>query len=82
MLSWSDIIAHQERYADLLREAERERLVRQVLAGREGRDRFYCRGLTWLGRNLVTWGCRLQARYSAATAVVPASRCQPSPLNR
>ena len=31
MLSWTDIVARQERYADLLREAETERLIRQVM---------------------------------------------------
>jgi hypothetical protein len=31
MLSWTDIVARQERYADLLREAETERLIRQAM---------------------------------------------------
>jgi len=72
-LVYRDFFVYREHYKDLLREAERNRLVRQALAGRESRDRFHCRALTWLGRRLVAWGWRLQERYSAATAA-PALR--------
>jgi len=68
MLSYTDFLASQEHYKDLRREVERYRLIRQVLAGRERRDRFHCRALTWLGRRLVAWGWRLQERYSAVAA--------------
>lgn len=73
MFSWSDIMVQQECYADLLREAEKERLIRQMLPGGEKRDRFYRRALIWLGRLLVTWGYRLQERYGAAAAAVYSS---------
>lgn len=63
-----DSLVHRERYKDLLREAEKARLVRQARAGQERRDRFYRRPLTWLGVRLVVWGWRLQERYGAATA--------------
>jgi steroid 5-alpha reductase family enzyme len=59
---------HQERYKDLLREAERYRLVQQALAGRERHPPFYYRALTWLGGRLVAWGWHLQERYGATTA--------------
>jgi len=52
-----------EQSKDRLREAERYRLVRQALAGRQGRARFLRRALIWLGRCLVVWGRRLQERY-------------------
>jgi hypothetical protein len=81
MLSWSDIMVQQERNADLLREAERERLIQHMLAGRERRGRFTRQALAWLGQRLVAWGCRLQERYGAATAVYP-SVCQPTPASR
>lgn len=64
---------YQEHYKDLLREAERARLVRQMQARRERRNYFYCWLLTWLGRRLVVWGWRLQERYGAMTAA-PALR--------
>ena len=48
---------------DRLREAERDRLVRRVLAGHRTGDRFLVRALAWLGRYLVAWGQRLQERY-------------------
>ena len=53
----------RERNKDLLREAERYRLVRQVLPARRRHSRFHCRALIWLGRRLVGWGRRLQERY-------------------
>lgn len=64
----SDFLVRRERYKDLLREVERARLVRQARAGQERRNHFYCRTLTWLGRQLVGWGWHLQERYGAATA--------------
>ena len=63
MLGWRGILAHQERYKDRLREAERDRLVLHELALRRKRDRFHRRAMTWLGRGLVAWGWRLQERY-------------------
>jgi hypothetical protein len=66
-------LVHREHYKDLLREAERARLVRQMQAGGEGRERFHRSVLTWLGRRLVAWGWGLQERYGTATAA-PALR--------
>ncbi len=68
-----DFLVGREHYKDLLREAERARLVRRMRAGQERRDHFYRRTLTWLGCRLVVWGWRLQERYGAATAA-PALR--------
>ena len=64
----------QERNKDLLRAAERYRLVRQALPARRRRGRFYCGALVWLGLRLVGWGRQLQARYGAA---VDTSVCAP-----
>ena len=82
MLSWTDIVARQERYADLLREAETERLIRQAMGRGQAHGRFHCRALSWLGHHLVTWGCRLQERYGAAAAAVRAPACQPYLVKR
>ncbi len=68
MFSWTDVQAQQERYKDIRREAERYRLVQQVLAGRERGNHFHYRALTWLGRRLIAWGRRLQERYGARAA--------------
>ena len=51
---------------ELLKEANQERSARQALAGHVKHDRFYCRASIWLGRHLVAWGLRLQARHGAA----------------
>ena len=73
LYTWVDVMVHQERRRDLLREAKQERLALQGLAGRNSRARFYCRAMSWLGSRLVAWGRRLQERYGAA-APVPALR--------
>ena len=66
MFSWIDVLAQRERYADLRREAERYRIVRQVMAGRPRHRRPYYRAFAWLGQRLVAWGGRLQKRYDVA----------------
>lgn len=60
MLSWSQVLAHQERYEDLYTEAEGNRLTRQALAVSRKRGRIHHRALARLGRRLVILGCRLQ----------------------
>jgi hypothetical protein len=77
MLSWNDVLAQQERYVDLRREVEQERLARHALNGRERRASPYRRVLAWLGQRLVAWGWRLQVRYGARAVAVHASSCQP-----
>ena len=68
MFSWIDRLAQREYYADRLREAERYRLVRRVMAGHPRPRRPYYRAFAWLGQRLVAWGDRLQERYGPATA--------------
>jgi hypothetical protein len=63
MIDWLTLAVAQERYKDLLREAERERFVRQALAEQEKPEPFYCQALIWLGRRLVASGQHLQERY-------------------
>jgi hypothetical protein len=82
MFNWNQILAQQERYKDLQREAERARLIPQVLAGRERRHRGYLRMATWLGRHLVIWGWRLQERYGTAAMVDNSWGHKPRPVSR
>ena len=69
-----------ERYKDLLREAEQERLIQQVLAGREKHDGFYRAALAWLGGRLVEWGESLQQRYDNTSPASPACRQSLQPM--
>ena len=83
MVNWLDFLVQQERYKDLLREAEEYRLIRKALAGRPRRTRLHCQALVWLGRRLVAWGWRLQERYGAATATPTLqAACKSHPLSR
>lgn len=63
-MRWSHVLAHQERYEDLLAEAERERLARELEAVTENRSPVHDRLLAWLGHRLVTVGWRLQAQQA------------------
>ena len=81
MLRWTEFLAHQERYKDLRREVEKERLIQQMLAGCERRDPFYDRVLAWLGRRFVTWGWGLQERYGVAVTDGEAWRREPHPVS-
>jgi hypothetical protein len=67
MQRWNAIYEERERYKNLRREAEIEQLVRQVNVRRAQHASWHCCALNWLGHQLVTWGYRLQERYSAAT---------------
>ena len=40
------------------------RLQRQVAAGQRSGQAWYRRALAWLGGHLISWGQRLQERYS------------------
>ena len=62
MLNWLDVSATRERYDDYVREAEHERLVRQ-LSKRASRDHLLDGLLAWLGCLLVAAGKHLQERY-------------------
>jgi hypothetical protein len=63
--------------AEELHEAESSRLARIATAGRDKGHRFYCGVLAWFGTRLISWGQRLQERYSGTTSS-PVAR----PVNR
>jgi hypothetical protein len=58
-------IAAREHANDLLREAQHERSLRAA-RGVEPRSKgLYGSAMSWLGRTLIAWGWRLQARHDA-----------------
>ena len=69
MLNWLDVLATHERYNDYVREAEHERLVRQLSVKHESRDRLYYRLLAWLDSLLIAMGRHLQEHYGGATRI-------------
>jgi len=66
-----DYLAKRKYYRELVREAERERLIREALAGRGKANRFCSRALSRLGHLLVGWGQSMQERYGH---IAPAPR--------
>jgi hypothetical protein len=69
MLGHKDLLMQQLYYEESVRQAEKERLLRQMLAESQGGNHAHHRALRWLGSRLVDWGQGLQERYgTAATA--------------
>jgi|GEM_PF-1535638 len=52
-----------ERHQELLREAEKLRLIRQATSGSRRRNAVLSKALLWLGQRLLDWGCRLEERF-------------------
>jgi hypothetical protein len=65
MLSHKELLLQRLYYEESLRQAEKDRLVRQVLAARRSDNRRHHRALGWIGSRLVVWGQGLQERYGA-----------------
>lgn len=64
MFTWMDVMEQEERRRDMLAQAENHRLTRELARrGESPSVRFYHRALTYVGKRLEHWGCRLQARY-------------------
>ena len=68
MLGHKELLMQRLYYEESLRQAEKERLLRRILAERRSGDRRHRRALGWLGSRLVAWGQSLQERYGAPVA--------------
>lgn len=68
MLGHKELLLQRLYYEESLRQAEKDRLVRRVLAARRSGNRRHHRVLGWLGSRLVAWGQDLQDRYGAPVA--------------
>jgi hypothetical protein len=75
MLPYHLDVYQLEHANELQREAQRDRLAKQALAGRKVHSPLHRRTLRWLGRWMVLWGSHLQQRYGA-TAVAPMPRVE------
>ncbi|MCL4301058.1 MAG: hypothetical protein KJ077_35325 [Anaerolineae bacterium] len=56
----TDFVARQERAGELLREAERERLIELVKLQQPVQHNVRLRLLGWIGGQLIHWGLKLQ----------------------
>jgi hypothetical protein len=63
MPNWLDEQIQRQRFADMSRIAEGDRLAAAMKPARPQHIRFYRPLLASLGRWLVAWGIGLQARY-------------------
>lgn len=66
MIPWTHIEIGEIRLQELRRAADHHRMVRALRASTAPHDPAYCRALAWIGRQFVTWGARLERRYSRA----------------
>ncbi len=72
VLHWYTAEAYQrERYQDCIRAAKQRWLIRTVLAQRQHHPGRRARALSWLGRQLVLWGWRLQGQRLGDGLVAP-----------
>jgi hypothetical protein len=77
MLSYKDFLIRQEQYKDLLREAERERLIRAAGFRQLGNRSLHRKIAGWLGTQMAKWGCKLQSYGPTPSAYCPqAAECQ------
>jgi hypothetical protein len=60
-------------HQDLIREAEKERLIRYALSGRVKHASFFKRTFCWLGHRLIACGHNLLKRYEAIPSDLSAS---------
>ena len=70
MMTWKELWMQQERYQELLREAQTERFLRQARTASPQYRRLRRRALIWLGRRLVAWGQSLQCRSGAPVPAI------------
>lgn len=61
-----DFLMRQEYYQDLLREAEKERLIQAAELRPVGKWGLPRQTANWLGAYIVKWGLKLQVNGSAA----------------
>ena len=66
-----DLLAGQERYHDLLEDAEKARLIQAAGLRPLNASRLYRKAADWVGAQFVQLGCAL-----ASPAAVPACRVQ------
>ena len=76
MLSYTDFLAYQEHYKDLLRELEHERLIRAAGRRQPGNWKLRRKVAGWIGAQMVRWGCKLQSYGTAPSACSQVAGCQ------
>ncbi len=61
---WTLLQLAKERERDLLRQLEHDRLIREAESMNHQHRHTSYHVLDWVGRQLVRWGARLQARHA------------------
>ena len=69
-IGWRDVLAQEQHFEEIRREAAADRLANQLLAQRGVTVPVYWRWLARLGSWLVAVGCRLQTRAGAMPRLV------------
>jgi hypothetical protein len=79
MPNWVDQQIQKQRFEDMARVTQHDYLVKQALAARSRRPRFYRPILARLGYWLEGWGQSLQERYGAIPEVAIATESPGNP---
>ena len=56
----AEVVAHQERFKDLVTEVEHGRLIQLAQSSHADNWTLYGSGAHWLGAKMVEWGLKLQ----------------------
>ncbi len=76
--TWKDVIVAEEHQKEMLQDAEK-RYEARLLRVSGGGSRIMAGWIVAFGEQLVSWGCRLQARYRIAVPLREAAgRCEQS----
>jgi hypothetical protein len=62
----TEVAAHQERFKDLLKEVENQRLINIAQSSYADNQALHVSGAHWLGAKMVEWGYKLQAQPQSA----------------
>jgi hypothetical protein len=76
MSLWLERMNELTHYGDYLREANQDRLARQVREECQGNQTVRYRAMRWLGSLLSAWGTQLLTRCGSAAAATAAAQIQ------
>ena len=73
MSMYMDYLVQKEKYQDLIREAEQDRLLQIAKLQKAGQWRLHRNLAAWIGIQMVKWGSRLQHYGSVSAAAASTS---------
>lgn len=70
-----DYLIHKEKYQEMIRAAERDRLLQLAKCHKTGQPSLHRNLAAWMGVQMVKWGSKLQ-QYGSVSAAASTSAAQ------